>query len=116
MQNYTRTIPYNITAGTSRTWSFVIPKGGLVWEANIWFSSGYISLGHTWKRGELSGNVGGSGLSLEYLGYPPQDYCSGTITCKWFDDGSGRIQVTGIITTEFKDIIRDDWHSYRIDE
>jgi len=57
----------------------------------------------------------GSGLSLEYLGYPHQDYCAGTITCKWFDDGSGRITVTGIITIQFKEIIRDDWYSYRID-
>ena len=92
VMNFTQTIEYNISAGTERTWEFLIPQYGIIWEAHIGFTGSYVSMSHAWRRGEERYFVGSSGQSLTYQGsedivyYGIQDYLWGTITVDYYLD------------------------------
>ena len=106
IKNWTRTISYNITAGTEKTWTFLIPKYNIFWEATISFSSTYVSMIHSWRMDDKRGFVGSSGLSLdcEARPYGPQKFLFGTIKVDYYDDGKGRVWVNGSILTQFPDV------------
>lgn len=119
IQNFTQSIEYNITAGTKRTWEFLIPKYGIIWEAKISFSGTYVSMSHAWRRGEERVFVGSSGISLTYKGsedivyYGIQDYLCGTITVDYYLDerDHNKLLVTGSIMTNLPTINRGG-HAY----
>jgi len=115
IQNFTQSIEYNISAGTVRTWEFLIPKYGIIWEAKISFSGSYVSMSHAWRRGEERVFVGSSGISLTYKGsseivyYGIQNYLWGKITVDYYLDKSNpnKIWVIGSIVTNLPTISRE---------
>jgi uncharacterized membrane-anchored protein YhcB (DUF1043 family) len=116
VQEFKKSIDYNISAGTSETWEFYIEKLGLTWEASIFFTGDYVSLSHSWQRGEERVFVGSSGRSLTYKGSPDipyygyQDHLWGDITVQWYRESndSDLIWVTGEILSNLPTIIRGD--------
>ncbi len=116
IQELEKSMDYNISAGTSETWEFYIEKLGLTWEASISFSGDYVSMSHSWQRGEERVFLGSSGRSLTYKGSPDipyygyQHHLWGDITVQWYRDSadSDMIWVTGEITSNLPTISRDD--------
>ncbi len=114
IDDYTQSIEYNISAGTDRTWEFMIPKYGVIWEARISFSGSYVSMSHAYSIGGLRFFAGSSGLSLTYTGsmdrpyHGWQDYLWGTITVEYYlsDREPDKIWVMGSITTNLEGIGR----------
>jgi len=112
IDSYVQSIEYNISAGTDRTWEFLIPKYGIIWEARISFSGEYVSMSHAWRRGEERFFVGSSGRSLiykdsEYLVYyGRQEYLWGNITVEYYLDphDSNKIWVAGTILSNLPTI------------
>ena len=90
VNDYSQTIEYNISAGTDRTWEFLIPEYGVVWEARITFSGSKVNLAHSWRRGEERVFVGSSGRGLTQKDYPDlvyygiQEHLWGTITVDYY--------------------------------
>lgn len=119
LQSFTQVIDYNISAGTERTWEFLIPKYGVIWEAKISFSGDYVSMSHAWRRGEERIFVGSSGVSLTYKGsedivyYGIQEHLWGTITVDYYLDerDSNKLWVMGSIMTNLPTINRGG-HAY----
>jgi len=64
IEGASQTIEYNISAGTDRTWEFLILEYGIIWEAKISFSGVKVIMSHAWRRGEERVFVGSSGISL----------------------------------------------------
>ena len=114
VQDYTQSIEYNISAGTERTWEFFIPKYGIVWEAKISFSGSYVSMSHSWRRGDERVFVGSSGISLtekdyaDLVYYGIQEHLWGTITVDYYlhETYPDKLWVTGSITTNLPTISR----------
>ncbi|MCW3990861.1 MAG: collagen-like protein [Candidatus Bathyarchaeota archaeon] len=57
IQDFTQSTEFNISAGTERTWEFLISEYGIIWEAKISFSGTYVSMSHAWHRDEESSSV-----------------------------------------------------------
>ncbi len=112
VKNWTQTIRYNITAGTDKVWTFVIPEKGILWDVEIQFSATYVGMIYSWRQGDKRGFVGSSGMSLVATDHPflpyygPQKYLYGTIKADYFDDGKGRLWVDAYLTTQFDQINR----------
>ena len=115
IHNSTQTIEFNMSAGTERTWEFLILEYGIIWEAEINFSGTKVSMSHAWRRGEERVFVGSSGISLTYTGsadivyYGRQEYLWGTITVDYYQDDTdpNKIWVMGSIMTNLPTISRD---------
>ena len=91
VDDYTQTIEYNISAGTDKTWEFLIPEYGIVWEAKISFSGTYVSMSHAYSIGDDRYFVGSSGRAIDRPDipdqyYPGQDYLWGTIEVEYYLD------------------------------
>jgi len=112
VEGFTQTIEYNISAGTDETWEFWIPKYEIIWEARISFSGTYISMAHSWRRGDERYFAGSSGLALDRPDipnqyYPGQEYLWGTITVDYYlADDPGKLWVGGSIVTNLPTIGR----------
>jgi hypothetical protein len=108
VKNYTQTITYNITAGTNKVWTFVIPEKGILWDVEIQFSATYVGMIYSWRQGDKRGFVGSSGMSLdcEARPYGPQKFLYGTIKVDYYDDGKGRLWVDAYLTTQFDQVNR----------
>jgi len=114
IDSYSQIIEYNISAGTERTWEFLIPKYGIIWESKISFSGSYVSMSHAWRRGDERFFVGSSGISLTYTGsaeivyYGMQENLWGTITVDYYLDESkpDKLWITGSIMTNLPTISR----------
>jgi hypothetical protein len=108
VKNYTQTITYNITAGTNKVWTFVIPEKGILWDAEIQFSAPYVGMIYSWRQGDKRGFVGSSGMSLdcEARPYGPQKFLYGTIKVDYYDDGKGRLWIDAYLTTQFDQVNR----------
>lgn len=114
IQDFSQTIEYNISAGTDRTWEFLIPEYGIIWEARISFSGVYISMSHAYSMGGKRVFVGSSGLALnrpdiptQY--YPDQEYLWGTIEVEYYLDSrdENKLWVMGHTNTNLATIKRD---------
>ena len=116
IHNFTQNIEFNISAGTEKTWEFLIPEYDIVWEAEINFSGTYVSMSHAWHRDEERVFVGSSGISLTYTGsadiiyYGRQEYLWGTITVDYYQDNAdpNKIWVMSSIMTNLPTISRID--------
>ena len=114
IDSYAQSIEYNISAGTEKTWEFLIPEYSIIWEAKITFSGEDVSMSHAWRRGGERFFVGSSSRPLTYTGsgdivyYGRQDYLWGTITVDYYLDDSdpNKIWVTGSIMTNLPTIGR----------
>ena len=112
VEGFTQTIEYNISAGTDEIWEFWIPKYGIIWEASISFSGIYISMAHSWRRGDERYFAGSSGLALDRPDipnqyYPGQEYLWGTITVDYYlAEDPGKLWVKGSIVTNLPRIGR----------
>ena len=114
IMNFTQSIEFNVTAGTGKTWEFLIPNYGIIWEAKISFSGTYVSMSHAWRRGAERVFVGSSGISLIYKGsadivyYGIQDHLWGTISVDYYLDerNPNKIWVTSNIITNLPTISR----------
>jgi len=114
IHDYTQSIEFNISAGTERTWEFLIPEYGIIWEAKISFSGEYVSMSHAWRRGGDRFFVGSTGRSLIYTGsedivfYVRQDYLWGTITVDYYlaDGDPNKIWVMAMIMTNLPTVSR----------
>ena len=112
IKNWIQTIQYNISAGTNKVWTFVIPERGILWDVEIQFSATYVGMIYSWRQGDKRGFVGSSGMSLVAIDHPylpyygPQQYLYGTIKVNYFDDGKGRLWVDAYLTTQFDQINR----------
>ena len=119
VQDFSQSLEFNISAGTERTWEFLILEYGIIWEAKIRFSGEYVSMSHAWGREGERVFVGSSGISLTYTGsadivyYGRQEYLWGTITVDYYlsDHEPDKIWVTGSIMTNLPTISRDA-HAY----
>jgi len=114
IQDFSQSIEYNISAGTERTWEFLILEYGIIWEAKISFSGEYVSMSHSWGREGERVFVGSSGISLTYTGsadivyYGRQEYLWGTITVDYYlhESDPNKLWVTGSIMTNLPTISR----------
>ncbi len=114
IHNFTQSTEYNISAGTERTWEFLIPEYGIIWEAKISFSGEDVSMSHAWRRGGERFFVGGSSRPLtytssdEFVYYGRQEYLWGTITVDYYQDDTdpNKIWVMGNIMTNLPTISR----------
>lgn len=114
VEGYSQTIEYNISAGTDRTWEFLIAKYNIIWEARISFSGSYVSMSHAYQIGDSRFFVGSSGLSLTYIDLENrpthgwQDHLWGTITVEYYqaEHEVNRIWVMGSIMTNLEGVSR----------
>lgn len=91
VNDYSQTIEYNISAGTDRTWEFLIPEYGIIWEARISFSGTYLTMAHAYSIGDDRYFVGSSGRALDRPDipsqyYPDREYIWGTIRVEYYHD------------------------------
>lgn len=115
IDSYSQSIEYNISAGTERTWEFLIPEYSIIWEVKISFSGEDVSMSHSWRRGEERFFVVGSSRPLTYTGsadivyYGRQEYLWGTITVDYYQDDiePNKIWVMSNIMTNLPTISRD---------
>ena len=115
VEGCSQTIEYNISAGTDRTWEFLIPEYGIIWEAKISFSGVKVIMSHAWRRGEERVFVGSSEISLTYqdsadiVYYGIQEHLWGTITVDNYqlDGDPNKLWVTGSIMTNLPTISRE---------
>lgn len=115
VQDFSQSIEFNISAGTERTWEFLVLEYGIIWEAKIRFTGDYVSMSHAWCRGDERVFVGSSGRSLIHkdldnlVYYGMQDYLWGTITVDYYLDSHdlNKIWVVGSIMTNLPTISRD---------
>jgi len=115
IDSYSQIIEYNISAGTERTWEFLIPEYSIIWEAKISFSGEDVSMSHSWRRGEERFFVVGSSRPFTYTGSPDivyygiQEHLWGTITVDYYQDDTdpNKIWVMGSIMTNLPTISRD---------
>lgn len=112
IEDFSQTIEFNFSAGTSKTWEFLIPEYGIVWETMLDFSGNRICTKMAWRRGEERYIVGSSGESLTYKGsedivyYGYQEYLWGSVTVDYYlreRDLKG-VYVTCTITTNLPTI------------
>lgn len=119
IQDFSQSIEFNISAGTERTWEFLILEYGIIWEAKIYFSGTKVEMSHAWRRADERVFIGSFGISLTYTGsedivyYGRQDYLWGTITVDYYlDDGdASMVWVMGSIMTNLPTISREA-HAY----
>ena len=108
IDDYSQTIEYNISAGTDRTWEFLIPEYGIVWEAKIRFSGAYIWQSHAYNIEDRRIFVGSSGNELNYMGFENRENVWGTIKVEYYlTDDPHRIRVVGHISTNLLGIQRE---------
>jgi len=117
IDSYVQSIEYNFSAGTAKTWEFLIPEYGIIWEATLDFSGDRVCQRHAWRRGEERYFVGSSGItitreeSVHYYGY--QEHLWGIVKVEYYlsTDDLNKIWILGTITTNLP-TIGGSWSTY----
>jgi len=92
VEGYSQTIEYNISAGTDRTWEFLLPEYGVIWDARIDFNDWMVKNYHSWRRGDEQYLIGSGSNSLITEGidwivyYGPREYLWGTLKLEYYLD------------------------------
>ncbi|MBA7647082.1 hypothetical protein ES703_54852 [subsurface metagenome] len=92
VEGFSQTIEYNISAGTDRTWEFLIPEYGVIWSARISFNGWHVKKFHSWRRGDEQYFIGSGSNSLITEGYDwivyygPREYLWGTLKLEYYLD------------------------------
>ena len=113
VEGYSQTIECNISAGTDRTWAFLLPEYGIIWEARIVFSGAYVRMYQSYRIGDKQYLTGNSGTSLitedhEYLVYyGPQDYLWGTLELEYYLHERDENEIWIIVTLNSQTIGQD---------
>jgi len=104
VEGFSQTIEYNISAGTDRTWEFLIPEYGVIWEASINFNGWHVKHTHSWRRGDERYLVGRGSNSLITEGvdwivyYGPREYLWGTLKLEYYLDDRYTNKIWAICT------------------